>query len=260
MPHAAVLAIENEVNRAKDELERKERRRDKIVQECKDDKKELEKLRSTLRTVRRTFEPDSLRKPDSPEGAPAPAPTQNSGSDMPSEDSYKRFRDEYVYKHKEETFTGRMVAEELGTHPTTARKLLTMGVERGLLESIGKYRPPGFAGGQPPEGYRYITEVEERPVRIPGSEFTDPGTGGGPRKSGAPVAGTGDNPRNGIHKDFYAVTAKARAQGARLRQLGNGHVRLQKDGKNPVTCSATPGDHRALTKFKNDMRRAGYPL
>lgn len=260
--HPAVIAMEAEVNKAKDEFERAESRRDKAIQEAKDKKENLGKLRRTLRTVIRQLEPERLKAQeaeedeDSEDEKPEPVPEvpKSGGWYEVTENQYKRFR-EFIYAHKDEVLSIAQMREAMG-YSKSSRSIVTaivqVAIERGLVEEVGPHRPPGFKGGRLPIGYRYVASAPETgPIPGKGGDETARSLGGGP------VPHTGSN--NGFPKEVKEICAKALAQGASLHWAGNGHIHLKKDGKQTISIASTPGTLNAK-KIKGDMRRHGYPV
>lgn len=149
------------------------------------------------------------------------------------------------------------LAEEMGVHVSTARRLVTAALEhngggdKAMIRDTGEQAPPRGGKGRHSTIYEMFKPPTQgsaphtRPRSAPEVEL---------RRRGARPAPTGRKLR--VKKETRELIAMAEQAGYEpVRRKGEQHVRLVKPGARALTLGDSPSDHRSTKNAKSSIKR-----
>lgn len=153
-------------------------------------------------------------------------------------------------------FTIPSLADELGVHVSTARRIVTAalehngGGERAMIRDTGKTAPPRGGQGRHSTVYEFFkpptqgSEPHSRPRSAPEVEL---------RRRGARPAPTGR--RLKVTKNNRELIEMAQQGGYEPKKRG-GHIHLVKPGAKPIVLAGTGSEYRGDKNAKAEIKRA----
>lgn len=153
-------------------------------------------------------------------------------------------------------FTIPSLADELGVHVSTARRIVTAALEhngggqKAMIRDTGETAPPRGGQGRHSTVYEFFkpptqgSEPHSRPRSAPEVEQ---------RRRGARPAPTGRRLR--VTKDNRELIAMAQASGYEPKKR-KGHIHLVKDGEKPIVLGGSPSEYRGHKNARSEIKRA----